>query len=104
MISPTYVSPTKGAAIASAWCNVFPHAKNIERFGFNLGHYFPSGTTTATIANVDPDYITASKQARSDKTVDPRLWEACLKPSVESMVENGDSYPISLFLDFIEIE
>lgn len=104
MISPTYVSPTTGTAIASAWCNVFPHAKNIERFGFNLGHYFPSGTTTANIANVDPDYVAASKQARLDKTVDPRLWVACLQPYVDSMVVNGNRYPISHYLDINEID
>src|SRR5690606_14398814 len=86
MIAPTYVSPTTGTAIASAWSNLFPHAKNIERFGFDLGHYFPPGTTIADIDNVDPAYIVRSKKARAEKTVDPRLWVACLQPYVDSMV------------------
>ena len=104
MISPTYVSPTTGTASASAWCNVFPHAKNISRFGFDLGHYFPPGTTVANVANVDPNYVAASKKARSEKTVDPRLWVACLQPYVDSMVVNGATYPISHYLDINEID
>lgn len=104
MISPTYVSPITGTASASAWCNVFPHAKNIARFGFDLGHYFPPGTTVANVANVDPDYVAASKKARSEKTVDPRLWVACLQPYVDSMVVNGVKYPISHYLDINEID
>jgi len=104
MISPTYVSPTTGTASASAWCNVFPHAKNITRFGFDLDHYFPPGTTVANIANVDPDYVAASKKARSEKTVDPRLWVACLQPYVDSMVVNGVKHPISHYLDINEID
>lgn len=34
VIAPTYVGDNGGQA-ASAWSNVFPHAKNIARFGFN---------------------------------------------------------------------
>lgn len=103
LIAPTYVGDN-GAPIASAWSNVFPHAKNIARFGFNLGHYFPVGTTTANIANVDPAYITRSKAARANKTVDPRLWVACLQPYVDSMVVSGVKKPISHYLDITEID
>ncbi|GAB3939602.1 RagB/SusD family nutrient uptake outer membrane protein [Spirosoma harenae] len=103
LIAPTYVGDT-GAPIASAWSNVFPHAKNLTRFGFNLGHYFPAGTTTANIANVDQSYVTRSKAARANKTVDPRLWVACLQPYVDSMVVNGVKKPISHYLDITEID
>jgi len=103
LIAPTYVGDN-GAPIASAWSNVFPHAKNIARFGFNLGHYFPQGTTTANIANVDPTYITKSKAARANKTVDPRLWVACLQPYVDSMVVSGVKRPISHYLDITELD
>lgn len=103
VIAPTYVGPT-GAAAASAWSNVFPHAKNLTRFGFNLGHYFPAGVTTANIANVDQSYITRSIAARNAKTVDPRLWVACQQPYVDSMVVNGVKKPISHYLDITETD
>ncbi|MVM32021.1 RagB/SusD family nutrient uptake outer membrane protein [Spirosoma sp. HMF4905] len=103
LLAPSYVGDT-GTPIASAWSNVFPHAKNIARFGFNLGHYFPTGTTSANIANVDKSYITKSVAARANKTVDPRLWVACFQPYVDSMVVAGVKKPISHYLDVTEID
>lgn len=103
VIAPTYVG-TNGGQAASAWSNVFPHAKNIARFGFNLGHYFPAGTATANIANVDKSYITKSVAARANKTVDPRLWVSCLQPYVDSMIVLGVKQPISHYLDISEID
>lgn len=103
LISPSYVGPS-GVPIASAWSNVFPHAKNIARFGFDEGHYFPAGTTSPNIANVDKAYITKSVAARTNKTVDPRLWVACLQPYVDSMVVSGAKRPVSHFLDINELD
>jgi len=103
VIAPTYVSDNGGQA-ASAWSNVFPHAKNIARFGFNEGHYFKPGTTAANIANVDPAYITRSQEAKKKQTVDPRLWVACYQPYVDSMVVNGKKRPISHYLDITELD
>nr|WP_295922031.1 RagB/SusD family nutrient uptake outer membrane protein [uncultured Dyadobacter sp.] len=103
LISPSYVGPT-GMPIASAWSNVFPHAKNIERFGFDEGHYFKAGTTSPNISNVDQSYITKSIAARTNKTVDPRLWVACLQPYVDSMVVSGAKRPVSHFLDINELD
>ncbi|MBO9613062.1 MAG: RagB/SusD family nutrient uptake outer membrane protein [Dyadobacter sp.] len=103
VIAPTYVSDNGGQA-ASAWSNVFPHAKNIARFGFNEGHYFKPGTTSANIANVDPAYITRSLEAKKKQTVDPRLWVACYQPYVDSMVVNGKKRPISHYLDITELD
>lgn len=103
VIAPTYVNDNGGQA-ASAWSNVFPHAKNIARFGFNEGHYFKPGTTSANIANVDPAYITRSLEAKKKQTVDPRLWVACYQPYVDSMVVNGRKRPISHYLDITELD
>lgn len=103
VIAPTYVSDNGGQA-ASAWSNVFPHAKNIARFGFNEGHYFKSGTTSANIANVDPAYITRSQEAKKKQTVDPRLWVACYQPYVDSMTVSGKKRPISHYLDITELD
>lgn len=103
VIAPTYVSDAGGQA-ASAWSNVFPHAKNIARFGFNEGHYFKPGTTSANIANVDPAYITRSQEAKKKQTVDPRLWVACYQPYVDSMTVSGKKRPISHYLDITELD
>ncbi|MCF0074410.1 RagB/SusD family nutrient uptake outer membrane protein [Dyadobacter sp. CY261] len=103
VIAPTYVGDNGGQA-ASAWSNVFPHAKNIARFGFNEGHYFKSGTTSANIANVDPAYITRSIEAKKKQTVDPRLWVACYQPYVDSMIVSGRKRPISHYLDITELD
>ncbi|TLV02137.1 RagB/SusD family nutrient uptake outer membrane protein [Dyadobacter luticola] len=103
VIAPTYVGDNGGQA-ASAWSNVFPHAKNITRFGFKEGHYFKPGTTVANIANVDPTYIAKSKLAKQNKTVDPRLWVACYQPYVDSMVVSGKLRPISHYLDVTETD
>jgi hypothetical protein len=103
VIGPTYVADNGGQA-ASAWSNVFPHAKNITRFGFNEGHYFKAGTTSANIANVDPAYITRSLEARAKQTVDPRLWVACYQPYVDSMIVSGRKRPISHYLDITELD
>ncbi|MFT4032161.1 MAG: RagB/SusD family nutrient uptake outer membrane protein [Siphonobacter sp.] len=104
ILAPTYVNPSTGAPIASAWSNLFPHEKSIARFGFNLGHYFPDGTTSANISNVDNSYITNSITARANKTIDPRLWVSCLQPYVDSMVVSGVKYPISHYLDITEVD
>lgn len=103
VIAPTFVNDNGGQA-ASAWSNVFPHAKNIARFGFNEGHYFKPGTTSANIANVDPAYITRSQEAKKKQTVDPRLWVACYQPYVDSMTVSGKKRPISHYLDITELD
>lgn len=103
VIAPTYVGDNGGQA-ASAWSNVFPHAKNIARFGFNEGHYFKPGTTSANISNVDPAYITRSLEAKKKQTVDPRLWVACYQPYVDSMTVSGKKRPISHYLDITELD
>ena len=103
ILAPTYVSANGGQA-ASAWSNVFPHAKNIERFGFKEGHYFKPDVKAANIANVDQSYITRSQEARKSKTADPRLWVSCFQPYVDSMVVAGKKQPISHYLDITELD
>ncbi len=103
VLAPTYVSDNNLPA-ASAWSNVFPHAKNLARFGFNEGHYFKAGTTQPLATNIDPAYITRSVLARQNKTVDPRLWVACWQPYVDSMTVSGKKRPISHFLDISEMD
>lgn len=103
VLAPTYVGDNNLPA-ASAWSNVFPHAKNIARFGFNEGHYFKAGTTQPLATNADPAYITRSQQARRTKTVDPRLWVSCWQPYVDSMMVSTRKRPLSHFLDISEMD
>lgn len=103
VIAPTYVADNGGQA-PSAWSNVFPHTKNIARFGFNEGHYFKAGTTSANAANVDMAYVSRSVAAKKNKTVDPRLWVGCLQPYVDSMIVSGQKKAISHYLDISELD
>ena len=103
VIAPSFVNDD-GSAGASGWSNVFPHARNISRFGFNEGHYFRPGTTTVSPANVDPAYVTRSLAARQNQSADPRLWVACLQPYVDSMTVDGERRAISHYLDVNELE
>ncbi len=103
VLAPSYVGDN-GTAAASAWSNVFPHEKNIARFGFDVGHYFPEGTSQVSPDNVDPAYVTNSFEARDNKTVDPRLWVSCLQPYVDSMVVSGETRAISHYLDIHELD
>lgn len=103
VLAPSYVGDN-GTASASAWSNVFPHAKNIARFGFDEGHYFPAGTSQVSPDNVDPAYVAGSLQARQEKTVDPRLWVSCLQPYVDSMIVSGEERAISHYLDIHELD
>jgi hypothetical protein len=103
VIGPSYVGDD-GSTSSSGWSNVFPHAKNISRFGFKEGHYFKPGTTQVNAANVDPAYVTRSLKVRADKTVDPRLWVGCLQPYVDSMTVTSKPRAISHYLDISELD
>ncbi len=103
VIAPSFVNDD-GSAGASGWSNVFPHARNISRFGFNEGHYFRPGTTTVSPENVDPAYVARSLAARRNQTVDPRLWVALQQPYVDSMTVDGKRRAISHYLDVNELE
>jgi hypothetical protein len=103
VMGPSFVNDEGGAG-ASGWSNVFPHARNLSRFGFNEGHYFPPGTTEVSAANVDPAYVTRSLLARQNQTVDPRLWVACQQPYVDSMTVDGAQRAISHYFDVSELD
>ncbi len=83
------MSPTYGIdRNASGWSNVFPHDKNIERFGFSLD--IPASAS-------DPAYIAQSATLRDTKAVDPRLYVSTLQPFLDSMIVSGNKEPISYY-------
>lgn len=82
--------------------NEVVHDQNVLRFGFNLGHYStvtnpnynpskPKGPYNPTVT-IDPVYKAASLAARSNNTVDPRLWVNCLQPMVDSVMPDGKNW------------
>ncbi len=94
--SPTYVNNAGGPA-GAGWSNIFPHQKNVLRFGFKeytTGPFLP-GTTAINSSNVDPAYVTTSVLLRDSKVVDPRLWVSMLQPYVDTMLIDGNKHAIS---------
>ena len=82
------------------------HDKNVLRYGFNLGTYQlvtnPSfdNTKPASYTNpakvMDPVYKQQSIAARTNGTVDPRLYVSTLQPWVDSVKPDGQHwYPVS---------
>lgn len=82
------------------------HDMNVLRFGFNLGTYNLvtnsnyNGSQPASYTNpaqtMDPAYKAASIAARSNYTVDPRLYVCAMQPWVDSCrYDNKHWYPIS---------
>jgi len=97
---------TEGSAQAMGYGNEVIHDQNVLRFGFNLGYYklvtnpnfnsslAPSYNNPAQI--MDPVYKQASLAARTDNTVDPRIYVNCLQPWVDSVMPDGKTwYPVS---------
>lgn len=82
------------------------HDKNVLRFGFNLGtfqlvdnpHFNASLPASYTNPKriMDPAYHQRSIAARSNHTVDPRLYVNTLQPWVDSVMADGKNwYPVS---------
>ena len=89
IIGPCFVND-KGGTDGSGWSNVFPHDKNLTRFGFN--EPVPTDKT-------NPAYLTRSRLLKATKQVDPRLWVACLQPYADSMTADGKQRAIAPYKD-----
>ena len=98
---------TEQSSRSLGYGNEGPHDKNILRFGFNLGTFnlVPNpgynNSKPASVTNpvkiMDPVYKAASITARSNGTVDPRLYVNCVQPWVDSVQFdlNGPWAPVS---------
>lgn len=89
IISPCYRNDD-GSSGASGWSNVFPHDKNLRRFGFAQ----PVPTDPS-----DNAYVATSKANRDNQTVDPRLYVALQQPYLDSMIADGKRRPIAHYVD-----
>ena len=78
-VSVSYISAT-GAEANNGFGNLFVHDMNIPRYGFN---------DTTTVKQNRPDYLVKSKQVRTDKSVDPRLYVSMFQPYVDSIFYEG---------------
>lgn len=93
MVFEPAVYDANGKRTFSSWTNIFVHDKNLERFGFNE-------PTAAPVPNpdYDPDqptnlsnmketrseeFIARSIAAKTNGSVDPRLWVASFQPFVD---------------------
>jgi len=97
---------TESGASPMGYGNEVTHDKNITRFGFNLGYYnlvsnpnFNSSMPASynnPVKVMDPTFKANSLAARTNNTVDPRLWVNCLQPWVDSVMPDGKTwYPVS---------
>ena len=108
VIAPCFMND-EGGSTGSGWSNVFPHDKNIQRFGYNLDEpemidnpdFDPD--EDVSIDNLDkipnPEDIEEIMQVRENKSVDPRLFVSVLEPYVDSMNADGRLRPITPYKD-----
>jgi len=100
MIQAPSLVNASGAPAAGGWSNVFPHQKNLARFGYTEPHYFGPNVTTPNIANVRAGYVEESLNIRANKLVDPRLWVNMLQPYVDKL---GTQF-VSHFADGVQAQ
>lgn len=80
-ISITYIKDD-GTEVTNGFGNMFFHDMNIPRFGFDYAAFSKTEQQST-------DYLNYSKQVRSDKSVDPRLFIAAFQPYVDSILFEG---------------
>jgi hypothetical protein len=94
---------TEGTTQALGYGNEFVHDQNVIRFGYTLGsaynlvanpHYNSSLPASFLNPKViqDPNYTAAAVQARTNHTVDPRLYVNTLQPWVDSVKFDGTNW------------
>lgn len=86
------------------YCNEFVHDRNLRRFGFDIpgdtlvtNPAFDGGkpeSLTNQKKIIDPTYKAASWNARTNKTVDPRLYVVALQPWIDSVTNNKIHKPV----------
>ncbi len=104
IIAPSFVSPVNGGPVGAGWSNAFVHSKNIIRFGYNLAHYFAPNITIAQLSNVRPGYPSEAMQARTDGSVDPRLYVAALQPYIDEILIDGTPTLVSHYFDGVDVQ
>jgi len=93
MFEPAVYSPD-GQRTYASWTNVFVHDANLKRFGFNEPTDAPSpnpaynSSKPCDLSNMvekrSDAFLTKSIAAKTDGSVDPRLWVCSFQPWVDS--------------------
>lgn len=98
---------TEGGSQPMGYGNEIFHDRSVVRFGYTLGSYTLvdnpnfNSSKPAAFDNpkkiMDPAYRTNAVAARTNLTVDPRLYVAGLQPWVDSVKPDGKTwYPVSM--------
>ena len=93
MVFEPAVYDAKGTRTFSSWTNIFVHDKNLKRFGFNEPTAVPTPNPAydpskpVTLSNLkekrDDAFLARSVAAKTNGTVDPRLWVVAFQPWVD---------------------
>lgn len=92
VFEPAVYSP-EGQRTFASWTNVFVHDKNLKRFGFNEPTEAPTpnpnydSSKPCTLSNMketrSANFVVKSIAAKTDGSVDPRLWVVAFQPFVD---------------------
>ena len=93
MVFEPAVYSTEGKRTFASWTNIFVHDKNLKRFGFNEPTAAPApnpafdASKPCNLTNLKEKpsdaFIAKSKAAKTDGSVDPRMWVAGFQPFVD---------------------
>lgn len=93
MVFESAVYKATGKRTFASWTNIFVHDNNLKRFGFDEPTAAPTPNPdfdpeqpcnlSNMIENRDADFIARSIAAKTDGSVDPRLWVVGLQPFVD---------------------
>ena len=113
VFEPAVYSPdTIGKRTFASWTNIFFHDKNLQRFGFNEPTAAP--TPNPAWKNTKPNitslnnlrekpsdaFIAKSIAAKTNGTVDPRLWVVSFQPFVDEYNAFGEKAAIAPVIQF----
>lgn len=103
--APSGLNDQGNGGFGMGYANECVHDKNLQRFGFNIPMYtlvdnpnfVPAwGENLGNIKRIpDPVYMQQSKDARTNKTVDPRLYVCALQPWLDTVYFWGNRRPVA---------
>jgi hypothetical protein len=109
VFEPAVYSP-EGQRTFASWTNIFVHDKNLKRFGFNEPTASPTpnpnydATKPCKLSNMkenrNADFLARSIAAKTNGTVDPRLWVVAFQPFVDEYNAFGQMSAIAPVIQY----
>jgi hypothetical protein len=109
VFEPAVYSP-EGQRTFASWTNIFVHDKNLKRFGFNEPTAAPApnpaydASKPCNLTNLKEKpgdaFIAKSKAAKTDGSVDPRMWVAGFQPFVDEYNAFGQMSAIAPVIQY----